>query len=71
MAKYSRLYVLTRMIETDGAHFYNGDIEVATRIIEACVDGGACCVEFTNRGDQAHIVFEELVRRFNDRRTSS
>lgn len=68
MAKYSRLYVLTQMIETGLVPiFYNPDIDVATRIVEACVNGGARCVEFTNRGDQAHIVFEELVRRFNDK----
>jgi 2-dehydro-3-deoxyphosphogluconate aldolase/(4S)-4-hydroxy-2-oxoglutarate aldolase len=67
MAKYSRLYVLTQMIETGLVPlFYNGDVEVATRIVEACINGGARCVEFTNRGDQAHIVFEELIRRFND-----
>ena len=67
MAKYSRLYVLTQMIETGLVPlFYNQDVEVATRIVEACINGGARCVEFTNRGDQAHIVFEELVRRFND-----
>ena len=42
--------------------FYNGDIDVAIRIVQACLDGGASCIEFTNRGDQAHIVFEKLVR---------
>ena len=67
MAKYSRLHVLTQMIETGLVPlFYNGDLEVATRIVEACINGGARCVEFTNRGDQAHIVFEQLVRRFKD-----
>lgn len=68
MAKYSRLYVLTQMIETGLVPiFYNSDIEVASRIVAACINGGARCIEFTNRGDQAHIVFEELVRRFNDK----
>ena len=67
MAKYSRLYVLNTMIETGLVPiFYNRDIEVATRIVQACADGGARTIEFTNRGDQAHIVFEELVRRFED-----
>ena len=67
MAKYSRLYVLNTMIETGLVPiFYNGDIEVATQIVQACADGGARTIEFTNRGDQAHIVFEELVRRFDD-----
>lgn len=67
MAKYSRLQVLNTMIESGLVPiFYNGDIEVATRIVQACMDGGARTIEFTNRGDQAHIVFEELVRRFVD-----
>ncbi len=67
MAKYSRLYVLTQMIETGLVPiFYNSDISTATKIVEACISGGARCVEFTNRGDQAHLVFQELVRRFND-----
>lgn len=66
MAKYSRLYVLTQMIETGLVPiFYHADSEVATRIVEACINGGARCVEFTNRGDQAHLVFEKLVQRFN------
>ncbi|MFN2198187.1 MAG: bifunctional 4-hydroxy-2-oxoglutarate aldolase/2-dehydro-3-deoxy-phosphogluconate aldolase [Anaerolineales bacterium] len=68
MAKYSRLYVLTQMIESGLIPiFYHPDIEVATRIVQACIDGGARCVEFTNRGDQAHKVFEQLVQRFEDR----
>lgn len=67
MAKYSRLHVLNTMIESGLVPiFYNGDIEVATRIVQACINGGARTIEFTNRGDQAHIVFEELVRRFED-----
>ena len=67
MAKYSRLHVLNTMIETGLVPlFYNWDIEVATRIVQACIDGGARTIEFTNRGDQAHIIFEELIRRFDD-----
>lgn len=66
MAKHSRLYVLTTMIETGLVPiFYNGDIEVASRIVQACADGGARTIEFTNRGDQAHIIFKELVTRFD------
>ncbi len=67
MAKYSRLHVLNTMIETGLVPlFYNGDIEVATKIVQACIDGGARTIEFTNRGDQAHIIFGELIRRFED-----
>jgi len=65
MAKYSRIRVLTTIIETGLVPiFYHADLEVATRIVESCVAGGALCVEFTNRGDQAHLVFEKLVGRF-------
>jgi len=65
MAKYSRLYTLKKMIETGLVPvFYNPDIEIATKIVEACADGGARTIEFTNRGDQAHLVFEQLVQRF-------
>ena len=64
MAKYSRLKVLTTMIETGMIPvFYHPDPEVALNIIKACAAGGARCVEFTNRGDQAHEVFRELIQR--------
>ncbi|NOZ49692.1 MAG: bifunctional 4-hydroxy-2-oxoglutarate aldolase/2-dehydro-3-deoxy-phosphogluconate aldolase [Chloroflexi bacterium] len=67
MAKYSRLHVLNTMIETGLVPvFYHPDEDVAAQIVQACVDGGVRCVEFTNRGDQAHRVFGELVRRFYD-----
>lgn len=65
MAKYSRLCVLNTMIETGLVPvFYHGDVEVATKIVQALVEAGVRCFEFTNRGDQAHLVFGELVRRF-------
>lgn len=67
MAKYTRLTVLNQMISTGLVPvFYHNDVQVATRVIEACLDGGARCIEFTNRGDQADQVFGELIRRFLD-----
>jgi 2-dehydro-3-deoxyphosphogluconate aldolase/(4S)-4-hydroxy-2-oxoglutarate aldolase len=48
--------------------FYHGEVETATRIVEALAEAGVRCFEFTNRGDQAHLVFGELVRRFYDDR---
>jgi 2-dehydro-3-deoxyphosphogluconate aldolase/(4S)-4-hydroxy-2-oxoglutarate aldolase len=67
MARFSRLQTLTTMIETGLVPvFYHPDVEVASRIVEACLEGGVRCVEFTNRGDAAHLVFRELVRRFQD-----
>lgn len=67
MAKYNRLHVLNTIIETGLVPvFYNPDIETAVKIVEACLDAGVRCVEFTNRGDRAHLVFEKLMEHFAD-----
>ncbi|MGD2159472.1 MAG: bifunctional 4-hydroxy-2-oxoglutarate aldolase/2-dehydro-3-deoxy-phosphogluconate aldolase [Anaerolineales bacterium] len=67
MAKYSRLRVLNTMIETGLVPvFYNADMEVATKIVGTLLEAGVRCVEFTNRGDRAYLVFGELARRFQD-----
>jgi len=42
--------------------FYNGDAEIAKKIVRACADGGAKVIEFTNRGDRAYQVFSELAK---------
>jgi 2-dehydro-3-deoxyphosphogluconate aldolase/(4S)-4-hydroxy-2-oxoglutarate aldolase len=42
--------------------FYEEDLEVAKKIVEACAEGGAKVVEFTNRGRLAYQVFSELVK---------
>lgn len=42
--------------------FYNGDIKTAKKIIQACFEGGAKVVEFTNRGDFAYRIFSDLAR---------
>jgi 2-dehydro-3-deoxyphosphogluconate aldolase/(4S)-4-hydroxy-2-oxoglutarate aldolase len=41
--------------------FYNSDFETAKNIVAACADGGAVCIEFTNRGDRAINVFTKLA----------
>jgi 2-dehydro-3-deoxyphosphogluconate aldolase / (4S)-4-hydroxy-2-oxoglutarate aldolase len=65
MPKYSRLKVLTSMIETGMVPvFYHPDVQVSISVIDACAAGGAHCFEFTNRGDQAHEVFKELSNYF-------
>jgi 2-dehydro-3-deoxyphosphogluconate aldolase/(4S)-4-hydroxy-2-oxoglutarate aldolase len=65
MAKYSRLKVLTTIIETGMVPvYYHFNIEVVTKVILACIEGGARVFEFTNRGDQADEVFCELIKRF-------
>lgn len=60
-----RLKVLTAMIDQGVIPvFYHPDPEVCARVIQACADGGAKCVEFTNRGDFAAHVFLEVTRHF-------
>ena len=62
MAKHSRLEVLTAMKRTGLVPvFYNSDFETAKNVVAACADGGAECVEFTNRGDRAVNVFTRLA----------
>ena len=62
MAGHTRLKVLTTMKEVGLIPvFYNGDFEIARNVVTACADGGAKCVEFTNRGDRAIGVFTRLA----------
>ncbi len=66
MARYSRLEVLNAMVETGLVPvFYSDDLECAKQIVAACAAGGARCIEFTNRGDFAPFVFQELARSFS------
>lgn len=46
--------------------FYYGDVEVAVGVARACVEGGARLIEFTNRGDRAIHVFNELSKRLEE-----
>ena len=64
MPGIARLEVARRMYDTGLVPlFYHPDIELAVRVVQACYDGGARVFEFTNRGDRAHNVFEELCRK--------
>ena len=45
--------------------FYHPDVEVCKKVIQACANGGAKCIEFTNRGDFASHVFFEVARHFD------
>ncbi|MBU4434515.1 MAG: bifunctional 4-hydroxy-2-oxoglutarate aldolase/2-dehydro-3-deoxy-phosphogluconate aldolase [Alphaproteobacteria bacterium] len=60
-----RMAVLTAMMDQGVIPvFYHPDAEVCKRVIQACADGGAPCIEFTNRGDFASHVFYEVARHF-------
>ncbi len=63
MAKYTRIEVVQAMAETGMVPvFYNADVDLCKRVLRACHEGGVRAFEFTNRGDFAHTVFEELSR---------
>ncbi len=60
-----RLTVLSAMIEQGVIPvFYHPDPEVCAKVIQACANGGAKCIEFTNRGDFASHVFLDMARHF-------
>jgi 2-dehydro-3-deoxyphosphogluconate aldolase/(4S)-4-hydroxy-2-oxoglutarate aldolase len=60
-----RMTVLSAMIDQGVIPvFYHPDVEVCRKVIQACADGGAKCVEFTNRGEFAAHVFYEVTRHF-------
>jgi len=61
MARFSRLTVLSAMIDTGLVPvFYHPDSEIVINVTRACADGGARLIELTNRGDFAFRVFEQL-----------
>lgn len=63
MARFSRLKTLTTMIEIGVIPvFYNPDVETSKNVVKACANGGAVCIEMTNRGDGAIDVFRELEK---------
>ena len=64
MAK-DRMAVLAAMMDQGVIPvFYHPDVEVCKSVIQACANGGAKCIEFTNRGDFAWHVFMEVTRHF-------
>jgi 2-dehydro-3-deoxyphosphogluconate aldolase/(4S)-4-hydroxy-2-oxoglutarate aldolase len=45
--------------------FHDRDVEVCRNVIQACANGGAKCIEFTNRGDFAAHTFYDVARHFD------
>lgn len=69
MANHTRLDVYTTLIETPLVPlFFHAHLDTSVAIIEACLDGGARVIEFTNRGDFAWQQFTELARYFQQTR---
>ena len=66
MAARDRMAVLTAMMDQGIIPvFYDHDVEVCRNVIQACANGGAKCVEFTNRGDFAARTFYDVARHFD------
>ncbi len=62
MARFSRIEVALTMKKSGIVPvFFNKDIEICKKVLKACYDGGTRVFEYTNRGDRAHLVFEELI----------
>lgn len=62
MARFTRIEVAQKMKESGMVPvFFNKDVEVCKQVVKACYEGGTRVFEFTNRGDRAHLVFEELI----------
>ncbi|MCK5823908.1 MAG: bifunctional 4-hydroxy-2-oxoglutarate aldolase/2-dehydro-3-deoxy-phosphogluconate aldolase [Ichthyobacteriaceae bacterium] len=66
MAQFSRIEVAIKAKETGIVPvFYNKDLEISKKVVEATYKGGARIFEFTNRGDFAHEIFADLVKYAN------
>ena len=67
MAKFSRIDVFNVM-KNDGLVplFYNSDINICKKIIDSCYSGGSRIIEYTSRGDNAHVIFEKLIDHVNN-----
>ena len=62
MAKHSRLHVLNTIKQLGLVPlFYHSDPDVAIKVVDAMVQGGALFIEFTNRGDRALDVFKRVA----------
>ena len=62
MSKFNKIDTISIIRKTGIVPvFYNSDVELSKKVVKACYDGGIRAFEFTNRGDNAHKVFEELA----------
>ena len=62
MAKFNKIDTISIIRKTGIVPvFYNKDVELTKKVVKACYDGGIRAFEFTNRGDGAYKVFEQLI----------
>ena len=66
MAHFSRLDVLNELLRIGILPlFYEQDVDTARKTLDACLQGGARVIEFTNRGDFAWRVFSSLAEKLD------
>ena len=64
MAAFDRNTVSRKLGETGVIPvFYHSDTDLAYKVIKACYEGGIRAIEFTNRGDGAHLVFQSIIEK--------
>src|ERR1044071_9175603 len=62
---HDRMAALQAMVSQGGIPvFFHPATEVCLKVIQACANGGAKCIEFTNRGDFAAQTFLDVARHF-------
>ena len=62
MAKFNKIDTIQLIRQTGVVPvFYNKDAALTKQVVKACYEGGIRAFEFTNRGDGAHKVFEEVI----------
>jgi 2-dehydro-3-deoxyphosphogluconate aldolase/(4S)-4-hydroxy-2-oxoglutarate aldolase len=68
MARHARLHVFQSILSSGlVATFHDERVDVAEKIANALIDGGARAIEFLNRSDGALEVFREVLRRVRAR----
>lgn len=71
MPRFTRLQVYDAMLSTGLVPiFYNGDAQVAEKVVNACQEGGSRIVELTNRGDHALKVFAHLSETLESKKSA-
>lgn len=61
MANFTKIEVLQLLAEQGMVPlFYHPDVALGKKVLKAVYQGGGRVIEFTNRGDYAHEVFNEL-----------
>lgn len=62
MSKFRRIEVIQKIEETGIVPvFYHQNPDTCKKALEVCYAGGVRVFEFTNRGDQSHRLFEEIL----------